>query len=144
MANINGNLILIKLYYSGTTKLIVGSTSGAIEIASDVIDITTKDSAGWATFMPGRVSGTINVNFLYDPELHSSYMDIIDLFDAWKDGTAMTVYFGQWTENTSRITASSYITSISIDSGKDDVTTVSMTLQLSGAITISINNGDLG
>ena len=137
MAAINGNIFLLFINISGNAKYIAGVTSNSIEISADMLDVSTKDSGGWATFMAGRKSGTMQVDFIYNTDgADATHYDIDDLWRAFTDGTQCTLTLGQYSTGQKYFNADSFINSMSISADQNSVTTVSMSFQLTGAITV--------
>lgn len=131
MAVINGNAFLIKF----STKFIAGVTSNSIEISADMLDISTKDSGGWATFIAGRKSGTVTLNFLYDTDgADATHYDIDDLWTAFSAGTELTILMGQYGLGEKYFQSKGFINSLSIEGEKDSVVSVSASIQLSDLI----------
>lgn len=62
MAAQKGSLVLIKADVSGTQTTIAGLRSSSITLNDEMVDVTTKDSAGKRTLLPqgGNVSVTIS------------------------------------------------------------------------------------
>lgn len=128
MAKINATDIGV--YIDGT--LIGAATSGEFSLSSNMIDVSSKDSAGNSEFLPGQRSGTISVEGLVtddDADYNQS-----DLFAAQIARTQLTIKYGVNTTGKKRFSAAGYITSLSQSAGMEDVATFSAEFQLTGAI----------
>lgn len=129
MAKINATEIGI--YIDGT--LIGAATSGELSLSTNMIDVTSKDSAGDSEFIPGLRSGTMSVEALVtdaDGDYNQS-----DLFAAHVGRTELAIKYGVNTTGKKRFSAAGYITSLSQSAGMEDVATFSAEFQLTGAIT---------
>ena len=138
----NGNVIFLR-YKNSTIFTLVGQVSGGLEVSADMIDITTKDSAGAATFMAGRKSGTVSVSGTYDPAATTG-TGSLDVFALLNAGTEIEAYWGEKTSATTYFTSKAFITSFSVDAEKDSVVNWSASLQLSGAITTAVGSTTAG
>jgi len=105
MAKIDGKLIVLQL--GGYT--VVGQTTGSINFAADMLDATTKDSAGWKEFVAGEKNSNISVGGLYDPAAATGAEEIIAYLVA---GNSLTWRFGQTTAGSTYWTGSGLITCV--------------------------------
>jgi hypothetical protein len=122
---INGNTIGL---YVGTDLIALGRSSDfSIEMSS--IDITTKDSAGATQIIPGLRSNSFNAEFLFD---NDSTKGFEEMYDAWFDGTALTVVDMSGEIGDTSYTSTAYITSCTKSNPANDVVTVSVSFQASG------------
>lgn len=141
MSVINGNVFLLQVNTGAAAKLVVGQTSNSIELTADMLDITTKDSGGNAEYLPGRKSGTIQLDFLYEisaaitGNLYTNH-----LVDAWNAGTKCTLLLGLLAEGQWAFNCYGYISSISVDASQNDVVNVSLTFQITAGVTLKTNS----
>jgi len=63
---VNGTLISIYKDVSGTLKKIANATSNSLDISKDMIDVTSKDSAGAKEFIAGEYGYTLNVEAIFE------------------------------------------------------------------------------
>ena len=63
---VNGTLIAIYKDVAGTLKKIANATSNSIDISKDMIDVTSKDSAGAKEFIAGEYGYTLNVEAIFE------------------------------------------------------------------------------
>lgn len=136
MAAVNGNIFILKIDLTGGgSKVIIGQTSNNIELTSDMLDITSKDSGGFAEFLPGRKSGTVQLDFIYEePTATTTYVDTAELFTAWTAGTKCSLTLGVHSEGKYYLSMSGYISSISIDAAQNDAVQVSLQFTITGSI----------
>ena len=131
MAIFNGTELGV---YIGTT-LIAAATDCSLSLSAEVIDITTKDSAGFRELLPGLRSGSMSVSGLVD-YVDASNQDYTDLFTAFENRTLLTLKFSKATLATGEISiaAGAYLTSLEQSGGTEDTATYSATFELTGAI----------
>lgn len=123
------------------------ATSASLSINMDLRDSTTKSSLGWQENLAGlkswELSGdafvdvsadttTGNDPFKEGTEVDSTLKNIGSLWATWLAGAAVTVAFGNETQEWY---GSAIITSISIDSGVEENATYSISLTGTGALT---------
>lgn len=125
MAKIDGKLIVLQ--FGGVT--VAGQTTGSINFSADMLDATTKDSAGWKEFLAGEKNATISVGGLYDPAAAEGAEEIIAYLFV---GSALTWRFGQLTAGGSYWTGSGVITSISIQADKNTLSAYTVEVQNTG------------
>lgn len=129
------------------------STSGSLELNRETIDATTKDNDGAKTIILGgegwsmSCDGVINYSALnQDGTTNTNVHTAIDLFDAWKAKTELTL---AWTSGQSdgsdadyMYTGKAFISSYSESAGVNDVATYSCSFESNGDITkTAITNG---
>lgn len=127
---INGTKILV--YSAGTA--IGAATSHSLTIESDTMDVTTKDSAGWAEILPTLKSWSIDVEALltFDETPKRAYDYLYDAFIA---RTELTVKFSSEVSGEDKYYGQAYITSAPIEAPMEDKVTYSVTFQGTGALT---------
>jgi|10_taG_2_1085330.scaffolds.fasta_scaffold130461_2 TP901-1 family phage major tail protein len=129
------------------------STSGSLELSRETIDATTKDNDGAKTIILGgegwsmSCDGVVNYSALdQDGTANTDVHTTIDLFDAWKNKTELTL---AWTTGESdgsnadnMYTGNAFISSYSESAGVNDVATYSCSFESNGDITkTAIVNG---
>ena len=143
------NATNVALRVGGRTdgNTIAYATSASLSINMDLRDSTTKSSLGWQENLAGlkswELSGdafvdvsadTIQGNdpFKEGTEVDSNLKNIGSLWATWLAGAAVTVAFGNETQEWY---GSAIITSISIDAGVEENATYSISLTGTGALT---------
>lgn len=145
MSVINGNVFLLQVSTGSGSKLVVGQTSNSIELTADMLDITTKDSGGNAEFLPGRKSGTIQLDFLYEvASATTGNLYANHLFDAWKNGTKCALLLGLSAQGAFAFNCYGYISSLSVEAAQNDVVSVSMSFQITAGVTLAANGAPEG
>lgn len=125
MAKIDGKLIVLQI--GGYT--VTGQTTGSINFSADMLDATTKDSAGWKEFVAGEKNATISVGGLYDPAASTGAEEIIAYLFV---GSALTWKFGQLTAGSTYWEGSGLITSININGDKNTLSAYTVEIQNTG------------
>lgn len=129
MATFNGTKLGV--YVGGT--LIAAATDCSLSLATETIDISTKDSAAWRELLPGMRSGSMSVSGLID-YTNANY-DVPDLFSVFSSRAALTLVFSNEVAGDKKYTATGYITSLEQSAGLEDTATYSASFELSGTIT---------
>ncbi|MHA1210306.1 MAG: phage major tail protein, TP901-1 family [Candidatus Freyarchaeota archaeon] len=108
-----------------------GQRNATLSISGDSIDTTAKDTGDWRTFLAGLKSWTLSCDGVYadaDP-------GILQLENAFFSGDVIDVKLAKDTEWTA--TGQAIITSLDYDASLEDVMTLSIELQGTGALTVS-------
>ena len=133
MAKIAGKYLTVLV--GGTAYTAIRSSS--LEMAADMIDVTTADSTGgWKEYITGELGGTINVEGLYD---HASAEGTYEAFADMVAGTTLTWKYGEVATGTKYLTGDALVSNISVSGDKNDAATYSFTLQVTGAIETATN-----
>lgn len=121
------------LLYVGTTA-IGSSTSCSLNISTDLLDVTTKDSNGFKEKLPEDIDWNISCDAL---TVFDAAYGIDDILDAQLGGTKLSVKFS--TEVTGDIVLSGdiYINSNNIDASKGSPSTFSFSGEGTGTLTKS-------
>ena len=131
MATFNGTKLGV--YVGGT--LIAAATDCSLSLATETIDISTKDSAAWRELLPGMRSGSMSVSGLID-YTNANY-DVPVLLAVFTSRAALTLVFSNEVTGDKKYTATGYITSLEQSAGLEDTATYSASFELSGTITES-------
>ena len=127
MAIFNGTVYILSL--DGTA--LPDQTEGSISISMEMIDITTKSSAGYREVKPGLRSGTISVSGLVDDDGAGGV-----LFADLDSRTAQTLVFGfDDATDDYNYSCSAFCTSLEVSAATEDNVTYSATFEITGAIT---------
>ncbi len=141
---VNGTDLLLRVGDSNSNEAIIAySTSCSLEISSDEIDQTNKDSQGWKQIILGTKSWSVSCEALYQNEADSNE-DFIDLFDhiaGTNSGVKMYVELavagGSSGDANKYYHGEAYVTALSVNGGTEDQATWSVTLVGTGKITES-------
>ena len=124
------DLIIIKVqrHSSGTaTEIIAESTSISLDLSAEPLETTSQTSALNASFISGKVSGTVSGDYL----LATDSAQFTELFTAMNAGDS--IYVEVQNNGTAFIDCEGVVTSLNIGGGlSDSLATGSYTIQLSG------------
>ena len=124
------------------TKELIGETSTSISSSVDVIDVSSKESGRTRRIIPGRVSENVSFESLCD-DLNTTDYGYSDAHGALKAGTLVSCTIkrydssGTQVEGSKAYTFDGYITSLTKDNPDNDRSTMSGTIEIDGAVTIS-------
>jgi predicted secreted protein len=135
---VNGTLISIYKDVSGTLKKIANATSNSLDISKDMIDVTSKDSAGAKEFIAGEYGYTLNVEAIFedDQSVGASQISYKDLVTDLLAGTLLTIVMSSNVTGDEKYTGSAFFSSLSLSAPNNDKATWTGTLQGSGALTL--------
>lgn len=135
---VNGTLISIYKDVSGSLKKIANATSHSFDVSKDMIDVTSKDSAGAKEFIAGEYGYTLNVEAIFedDASVGASQQSFKDLATDLLAGTLLTIVISTNVTGDEKYTGSAFFTSLSLTAPNNDKATWTGTLQGSGALTI--------
>lgn len=135
---VNGTLISIYKDVSGTLKKIANATSHSFDISKDMIDVTSKDSAGAKEFIAGEYGWTMNVEAIFedDASVGASQQSFKDLATDLLAGTILTVVITTNVTGDEKYTGSAYFMSLALSAPNNDKATWTGQLQGTGALTI--------
>ena len=125
----NGTQML--LYIDGVA--VGAATSHTLNVNAEMIDATTKSSAGWKDVLPGLRDWSMDtenlVQFDATEGIDESFADL-------GARTQVVLKFSTEVTGDSRWTGSAYVTSISINAPMEDVVSYSMSFAGDGALTL--------
>ena len=127
MSVVKGLDVLIKV----GGQVVGGQRNASIELSSETIDTTTKQSNGWSTKVAGTKSWTSSCDGVY-------FVDdagIQAVYTAFENGSEVELEFSSTSGVYHKGTC--VISSISEESGMDDVTSYTMAFEGTGALTNS-------
>jgi predicted secreted protein len=135
---VNGTLISIYKDVSGTLKKIANATSNSLDISKDMIDVTSKDSAGAKEFIAGEYGYTLNVEAIFedDSSVGATQQSFKDLATDLLAGTLLTIVMSSNVTGDEKYSGTAFFTSLSLSAPNNDKATWTGTLQGSGALTI--------
>jgi predicted secreted protein len=115
-------------------KLLVGETTCDIELSTNMIETSSKDSGAWKTQIPGRkswgLSASINMDYA-DPTTQYTY-DM--LLTAWLDQTVLDVAFKTTTVADTLLWGTAYIESKPVKAADQTVATCDIKLVGTGVL----------
>jgi predicted secreted protein len=130
MAAIKGNDL--EVYIGGT--LVGKATSATLNINSNLLDASTKESAGWLDQIAGQKSWDVSSEMLVDFSL--SY-GVSELYTAFVAGTEVVLVFGEGTGAVAKFEGNALVSSISINAANEELATVSASFNGTGSLTAS-------
>ena len=132
---LRGDLLTLKVqqHSSGTANEVVAeSTSVSIDFSAEALETTSQSDALNATFIAGKVSGTISGDYL----LASDGDQFTNLFTHMNAGNVLEV--DVQISASSFFTGDAILTSLSLGGGlSDSLATGSYSLQVTGGITLA-------
>lgn len=128
MACIKGNDL--EVYIGGT--LVGKSTSATLNVNSNLLDASTKESAGWLEQCVGQKSWDVSSEALVD---FSLTYGVSEMYTAFVAGTELTLVFGEGTGAVAKFEGTAIISSISINAANEELATVSVSFSGTGALT---------
>ena len=142
MAIFNGTDLILKVSPSsgGTDVGLMHSQSVTLDVSTETIDITTKESSGRQEVIAGLTSFSLSADGLMDFNPSGTTALITEFDELFVQGytnrTPVTFTFTLSTTNTGDYTfsGSGIITALSISSGVEDAPTYSVSIQGSGSL----------
>jgi predicted secreted protein len=132
MAILGTNVILY--YFNGTTNIpFAASTNCSFEVSVDQTNVTSATSAWFKEFKPDTASWSLTCDGL----ITLNDWDYKDMLDTQLSRTAIVVRFAVGTNTTYTIQGTANIESVSIAAPVEGISTYSISLQGTGAYTIS-------
>lgn len=129
-----------KLYFGTAPTMSAGSWSAvaaelnsSMSINCESIDISSKGSDGWKTFLIGEKSATFNATAHLVPTDPTHQQ----LLDKMHEGGKLVCFYGVLASekaNSEGYIFSAYVTSANISSDKGGIVTIDVTLQVDGAV----------
>lgn len=128
-----GNAILARI--GGV--ILVAQQEVSLEISCEMADTTSKSSGAWSEVEPTRLSGTVSVSGLYNPDESTRY-DYADLFAAMIAKTKVNLTVGENGTGTHSHGMYAYIETLSQGAPMDEVATYDVTFRVTGAIALTV------
>jgi predicted secreted protein len=132
MAAVNGTLLTVDI--AGNT--VVCETESSMSRTLDMIETTCKASGNSKTYIGGELDGTVEVSGVYD---QSGPYDFDSAFTEMEARTEVIWKWGSTASGEIYYTGSALISDLSGEAPKNDVSTWSFTLQMTGAVTSATN-----
>ncbi len=127
MAIFNGNQLTLRVATDATSSKVplAHSTDCSISFTNDLVEATLGDSNGWAEFITGRKSATINFSGLTDYGTITNRYNVEDVGDFLLQRETLYIIFGR---GGNHFEATGLLESIEIEGSTDDVSTYSGTI----------------
>lgn len=128
---INGTSL--RVYIGG--NVVAYATSSNIDMSTELRETIHKDNpgSGFREVAPGQKSATIGVEaFLNEDGANNAWGD---LFAAWTGRTEIEWVYSTEASGDTRLSGNGYITSLSSTAPVEENSTVSLTIEVNGAIT---------
>ena len=134
---VNGTIIGLYADISGTLTKVANATSHSLSLASDMIEVTNKDSAGWKEFLAGEKGGTISVDgrFEEDGSVGSGAYSFKDLMDKLVAGTTLLAVWGSNVTGDVKTSVEVYVSNLELSAPQNDAASFTCSLQITGAVT---------
>ena len=127
---LRGDLLTVKVqqHASGTVNEVIAATRSVnLDITAEALETTSQDDGLFATYIGGKVSGTISGEYL----LASDGDQYTNLYNHMANGDTIEVVV--YRSSTAILTADAVITGLSLQGGNSDtLTTGNYSFQLSG------------
>jgi TP901-1 family phage major tail protein len=135
---VNGTLVALYKDVSGTPTKIANLTSTDFELSKDTIDATNKDGGSYKEFLVGLSGWTMNAEGIFeeDQSVPGTHLSAKDLLDDIIAGAPITVIMTSNLTDDIKLSGSAVITSFAWNAPVNDVSTFSVSLQGSGALTV--------
>lgn len=138
---VNGTLIGLYKVVTGTPDTfskVANGTAASVDIAIDMIEITTKDSSGHKEYLAGEKGGTFQFEgrLEYDTSVSTQGLSLDDLATDALAGTAFTMRWSSQSSGDEFFQASVLVSSISASAPNNDAASFSCTMQMTGTITL--------
>lgn len=120
------------LYVNGNA--VTHSKSADLSINGNLVDATTKDSAGWMEYEDaGNKGASLSTDALM--ALDATY-GIADIFTLLSNGTSLTWRYSTNTSGDDYFTGSGKVDSISVSANDGDLVQYSVSITVTGAVTM--------
>ena len=105
--------------------------SNSFNAAADMLDATTKDSAGAKEYISGEYGWGMSFESLYDPAATEGFSEALGYVKA---GTSLDVYWGGTTAGDAYFNGGALMSSVDLSGPKNEVSSYSGELQGTGVI----------
>jgi len=124
----NGDVLVLKIDGTQVGALL----SNSFNAAADMIDATTKDSAGAKEYIPGEYGWGMSFESLYDSAATEGFSEALGYIKA---GTSLDVYWGDTTSGQAYWNGGGYMSSVDLSGPKNEASSFSGEIQGTGVIT---------
>ena len=133
---VNGTLVALYKDISGTPTKIANLTSTDFELSKDTIDATNKDGGDYKEFLVGLSSWAMHAEGIFEEDSSATGVSAKDFLDDIIAGDPITVVMTSLASGDLKLSGSAVITSFAWNAPVNDVSTFSVSLQGSGALTV--------
>ena len=133
---VNGTLVALWKDIAGTPTKIANLTSTDFELSKDTIDATNKDGGSYKEFLVGLSGWTMNAEGIFEEDGSATGVSAKDLLDDIIAGDPITAVMSSAESGDLKLSGSAIITSFAWNAPVNDVSTFSVSLQGSGALTV--------
>lgn len=127
----NGTLQVLTLDGTVLAKL----TNTDITMDTNLFEVTSKESGGYAEFLPGLRNITYSVEGIAD--FQSANKDLADIFTIYTSRASCALVWTNAVTGDKKITQTGYLTSCNISAPMEDTVTYSLEFQGTGTPTIA-------
>ena len=133
---VNGTLVALWKDIAGVPTKVANLTSTDFELSKDTIDATNKDGGSYKEFLVGLSGWTMNAEGIFEEDGSATGVSAKDLLDDIIAGAPITVIMTSNLTDDIKLSGSAVITSFAWNAPVNDVSTFSVSLQGSGALTV--------
>ena len=133
---VNGTLVALWKDIAGVPTKVANLTSTDFELSKDTIDATNKDGGSYKEFLVGLSGWTMNAEGIFEEDGSATGVSAKDLLDDIIAGAPLTVIMTSNVTGDIKLSGSAVITSFAWNAPVNDVSTFSVSLQGSGALTV--------
>ena len=133
---VNGTLVALWKDIAGVPTKVANLTSTDFELSKDTIDATNKDGGSYKEFLVGLSGWTMNAEGIFEEDGSATGVSAKDLLDDIIAGLSLTVIMTSNVTGDLKLSGSAVITSFAWNAPVNDVSTFSVSLQGSGALTV--------
>ena len=136
---LNGTDLLLKVGSGNANEVVLAfATSCSLEISTDEIDQTNKDSVGWKSIIQGTRSWSVSADAMYQNEAEASKKAFTDFFanveNRSKVYVELTIAGASNSDANVFYSGEAYVSSLSVNGGTEDQATWSISLTGTGAL----------
>ena len=132
MSKPNGTDLVLYVQVSGVWTLVAGSSENSIAVKGAVIDVTSKDSAGWRELIGGERSWSVSGKGLFDSAATYGFKQ---LMDAFYNRSTLIVRFAFVTVGTYAYQGSCFLSALDDKGAKEGTVDFNYTLEGTGVLT---------
>ena len=133
---VNGTLVALYKDIAGVPTKVANLTSTDFELSKDTIDATNKDGGDYKEFLVGLSGWTMNAEGIFEEAGSATGVSAKELLDNMTAGIAFTVFMTSNQSGDLKLSGSAIITSFAWNAPVNDVSTFSVSLQGTGALTV--------
>jgi hypothetical protein len=124
----NGTVLIVKIGGVQVGALL----SNSFNAAADMLEATSKDSAGAKEFVSGEYGWGMSIEALYDPAATEGFSEALGYIKA---GTSLDMYWGGLTAGDEYYNGNGLISNVDLSGPKNEMSSYSAEVQGTGAIT---------